>query len=78
MELTTEQKVIKRLAELGLITKVGEVHESLTNPEYADKILTDSNNNDIIDNEINSTECDHEALTNDEIQEVFDNDEQQT
>ena len=80
-ELTLEQKIINRLALQGYITNVGDVTTALKDNEYAKKLIT---GNDIpgIDDEVdgsnNPAECDHEALTNEEIQEVFDNDNEET
>lgn len=72
-ELTNDQKIICSLANVKLITQVGEVAAALEDPEYAIELL----NFDVPeDNEIGGDgECDHEALTIEEIQEVFDNDE---
>lgn len=75
-ELTLEQKIIKKLALQGYLTNVGDVTTALKDNEYAKKLIT---GNDIpgIDDEIDGSgeaDCDHEALTNPEIQEVFDND----
>lgn len=78
-ELTLEQKIVKHLASQGYLTNVGDVTTALEDNEYAKKLIT---GNDIpgIDDETNGSnnpaECDHEALTNEEIQEVFDNDEE--
>lgn len=80
--LTLEQKIIKKLALQGYITNVGDVTTALEDNEYAKKLIT---GNDVpgLDDEINGSggsdtpaECNHEALTNEEIQEVFDNDEE--
>ena len=75
-ELTLEQKIVRFLAKKGYITNVGDVITALRDNEYAKKLIT---GNDIpgLDDEIEtggSADCDHEALTNAEIQEVFDND----
>lgn len=75
-ELTLEQKIVKYLAKKGYITNVGDVTTALRDNEYAKKLIT---GNDIpgLDDEIEtggSDDCDHESLTNEEIQEVFDND----
>lgn len=72
-ELTNDQKIICSLANRKLITQVGEVAAALEDPEYAIELL----NFDVPeDNEIGGDgECNHEALTIEEIQEVFDNDE---
>lgn len=77
-ELSLEQKIVYYLAKKGYITKVGDITTALKDNEYAKKLIT---GNDIpgLEDEIggscNPDNCDHEALTNDEIQEVFDNDE---
>ena len=78
-ELTLEQKIIKKLALQGYLTNVGDVTTALKDNEYAKKLIT---GNDIpgLDDETGGSdtpaECNHEALTNEEIQEVFDNDEE--
>lgn len=70
-ELTNDQKVIKFLAETRMLTQVGEITAALEDPEYATELL----NFDIPeDDEIIGGDCNHEALSFDEIQEVFDND----
>ena len=83
-ELTMEQKVILHLANKGYITNAGDVQRALKEFEYADKMITGNNNpglKDDIKEDIEAgklddiiPECDHESLTNDEIQVVFDND----
>lgn len=65
-ELTTEQKIVKHLANLKFLNNVGDVTEALKNPEYANFL--------IIGDASGIEDCDHEALTNPEIQVVFDND----
>ena len=80
-ELTLEQKIIKKLALQGYLTNVGDVTTALENNEYAKKLITGNDIpglDDEIDGSNNPAECDHEALTNDEIQEVFDNDEEES
>ena len=77
-ELTLEQKIVKQLARKGYLTSVGIVTTALEDNEYAKKIITGNDPpgiDDEIDGSDNPAECDHEALTNEEIQEVFDNDE---
>lgn len=85
-ELTLEQKIVKYLADKGYITNVGDVTRALRDILYAEKMVTGNiipGLKDDIKEEIESGkleiegvtgDCDHEALTNDEIQEVFDND----
>ena len=88
--LTLEQKIIKYLADKGYITNVGDVITALKDFTYAEKMVSGNDSpgiKDDIKEEIESGnieiegitgECDHEALTNDEIQEVFDNDEEES
>lgn len=85
-ELTLEQKIVYFLAKKGYITNVGDVITALKDFTYAEKMVSAKNEpgiKDDIKEEIESGkleiegvtgECEHEALTNDEIQEVFDND----
>ena len=101
-KLTTEQKVVLRLAEMGIITSAGDIQRAMKEFQYANYLVTpiqdDGKINPDIDDDgdgipdsnpskddiINAApgipdveydgDCDHEALTNDEIQEVFDND----
>lgn len=80
-ELTLEQKIIKKLALQGYLTNVGDVTTALEDNEYAKKLITGNDIpglDDEIDGSNNPAECDHEALTNEEIQEVFDNDNEET
>lgn len=84
--LTLEQKIIKRLAAMGYITNVGAVSAALKDILYAEKMVSAEGEPGIkddikdaiisgeIDGEVNMGDCDHKPLTNDEIQEVFDND----
>ena len=77
-ELTLEQKIVKHLASQGYLTNVGDVTTALEDNEYAKKLIT---GNDVpgLDDETNGSgeaDCDHEALKNEERQEVFDNDEE--
>lgn len=87
--LTLEQKIVYHLAKKGYITNVAEVTKALKDVLHAEKLLTlegDAGIKDDIKEEIQSGnidiegvtgECDHEALTNEEIQEVFDNDNEE-
>ena len=67
-ELTMEQKIVRHLANLRVLNSVGDVTEALKDPAYANFLII--GNPDGIGDE----DCNHEALTNTEIQEVFDND----
>ena len=87
--LTLEQKIVKYLADKGYITNVGDVTRALRDILYAEKMVSGNDSpgiKDDIKTEIESGnleiegvtgECDHEALTNEEIQEVFDNDNEE-
>lgn len=74
--LTIEQKIVKHLANCGYITRVGDVVKALAEPEYAEQLIIGTTGDipDINDDGSISGDCDHESLTNEEIQEVFDND----
>lgn len=98
-KLTIEQKVVLRLAEMGIITSAGDIQRAMKEFQYANYLVSpiqddgklhpdidvdgdgtpDSNpdRDDIINAApgVPDGECDHTALTTDEIQEVFDNDE---
>lgn len=82
--LTLEQKIVYFLAKKGYITNVGDVITALKDFTYAEKMITGNDvpgiKDDIKEEGLGggTTECDHEALTNDEIQEVFDNDEEES
>lgn len=88
--LTLEQKIIKYLADKGYITNVGDVITALKDFSYAEKMVTVEGKQGIkddikdaiisgeVDGEVNMGDCDHEPLTNDEIQKVFDNDEEES
>jgi hypothetical protein len=101
-ELTLEQKVVLRLAELGFLTSAGDIQRALREFQYAnymispindDGTVAPDNNDDGIpdtgedaiigapglgdcecDGDHIIVECEHQALTKEEIQEVFDND----
>ena len=68
--LSVEQKVVLHLANQGYITSVGDVTRALKEQPYAEYLIT---GNGLSDEGIGG-DCGHEALSNDEIQEVFDND----
>lgn len=75
--LTTEQKIIEYLAAIGAMTQIGEIAEALKNEEYAKFLVTGDGLKDEVREEYGENiegDCDHESLTNEEIQEVFDND----
>lgn len=86
-KMTLEQKIVRHLADKGYITNVGDVTRALRDMLYAEHLitgntvpgLTDDIKEEIAAGNIEGVEgeCKHTALTNDEIQEVFDNDEEQ-
>lgn len=85
-ELTLEQKIVYFLAKKGYITNVGDVITALKDFSYAEKMVSAEGEPGIKDDikegiesgniEIDGVtgDCDHKSLTNEEIQEVFDND----
>ena len=79
--LTIEQRIVYHLAKHGFLTCAGDVQRALAESEYADYLvrglLDDDCNIPDLDDNGTPLECDHDALTNDEIQEVFDNDIEQ-
>lgn len=82
--MTLEQKIVYFLAEKGYITNLSAVFAALKDVSFAEEVVTilgKTGIKDDIENAIRSGEidididdCDHESLTNEEIQEVFDND----
>lgn len=69
--LSPEQKVVLYLAKTGYLTSVGDVTRALSDQKYADYLVT---GNGLTDEGVSGGDCDHEALSTNEIQEVFDND----
>lgn len=76
MALTIEQKVLRLLAELRLMNDVTLIGPAMLDPVEAEKIINIYG--DFIPDFDGDGDCDHDALTNEEIQEVFDNDKEQT
>ena len=77
--LTTEQKIIQYLAGIGIITQIGEIAKALKDEEYAKFLVTGDGLKDEVREEYGENidgDCEHESLSNEEIQEVFDNDEE--
>lgn len=77
--LTTEQKIIQYLAGIGIITQIGEIAKALKDEEYAKFLVTGDGLKDEVSEEYGENidgNCEHESLSNEEIQEVFDNDEE--
>lgn len=79
--MTIEQRIVKHLAKEGFLTSGGDVQRALVDSEYADYLVRglagDECNIPDINDDGSMTECDHDALSNEEIQEVFDNDVKQ-
>lgn len=76
IDLTLEQQILKYMAETKKFTCIIDLAKALKEPEYAKELITGNGLDDEIQNSGggSSAECEHKALTNDEIQEVFDND----
>jgi hypothetical protein len=77
--MTTEQKIVQYLANMGLLTQVDVVGAAMDNPEYAKILVTGDGIEDEVREEYGENidgDCNHKSLSNDEIQEVFDNDEE--
>ena len=75
--MTTEQKIVQYLAKVGLLTQVGMVDAAMADPEYAKTLMTGDGLEDEVREEYGENiegDCNHKSLTNEEIQEVFDND----
>jgi hypothetical protein len=78
-KLSVEQKIVLHLANQGYITSVGDVTRALKEQPYADHLITgDGLSDDVGGSGGDGDDCDCEALTNDEIQIVFDNDEEKS
>lgn len=74
-DLTIEQQIIDYLSYIKVMTRPYVIGRALKDQEYAKEIITGNGLSDEIeDSDMGGSDCDHEALTNDEIQEVFDND----
>lgn len=79
VKLTIEQKIVKHLANKGFLTSGGDIQRALIDPDYADYLIRGMiGETDIPDiNDDGSTDgedCDHTPLSNEQIKEVFDND----
>lgn len=77
--LTPEQEIVKLLAQQKLLTDVTLITAALADPEIAEQIIGDIAPNYPGGGEggDDDGDCEHESLSNEEIQEVFDNDEEQ-
>ena len=65
-KLSTEQRIVLHLANTGFFTSGGDIRRALEDQAYAEKLILGAG--------LPDGDCDHVALTNEEIQEVFDND----
>lgn len=65
--LSVEQKIVLHLAKTGYLTSTGDITRALAEQPYAEYLIT---GNGLSDEGIG--DCDHEALTNEEIERVFD------
>jgi hypothetical protein len=78
-DLTIEQKIVLHLAKKGFLTANGDIQRALRDNEYAKFLITGNGLYDEFEDIIQDIlpdidDCNHEALTNEEIQIVFDND----
>lgn len=81
--MSIEQKIVLYLADLGYITDLVAATAALEHQNIAEWLITGDGIHDEVEEaiesgeiEVEGGECNHEALTNEEIQEVFDNDEE--
>ena len=101
-DLTLEQKVVLRLAELGFLTSAGDIRRAMNEFQYANYLITPINDDGTVDTDSDAdgvpdkgedaienapglpndcecdgdhiiVECEHQPLSIDEIQDVFDN-----
>ena len=74
--LSIEQKVVLHLAKTGFLTNGGDIQRALVDQPYAEYLVTGNGLSDDFPScdDPDHEHCEHEALTNEEIQEVFDND----
>lgn len=72
-----EQKIVADLAKKKILTRPYVISKAMDEEEYAKIIITGDGLDDEIKEQYGENiggDCDHESLTNEEIQEVFDND----
>lgn len=75
--MTIEQKIVADLAKKRILTYPYVINRAMEDAEYAKKIITGDGLDDEVREQYGENiegDCDHESLTNEEIQEVFDND----
>lgn len=75
--MTIEQKIVRYLADNKILTKPYDISEALNDQSYAEKLITGDGLDDEVKEQYGENiggDCNHIALTNPEIQEVFDND----
>lgn len=72
-KLTVEQKVVLHLAEIGFLTNGGDIQRALRDPEYAKFLVTGNGLADDFPScdDPDHEHCDHEPLSNEEIERVF-------
>lgn len=77
--MTIEQKIVADLAKKRILTRPYVIGRAMEDAEYAKIIITGDGLDDEVKEQYGENiggDCDHESLTNEEIQEVFDNDEE--
>jgi hypothetical protein len=75
--MTIEQKIVADLAKKKILTRPYVISKAMDEAEYAKIIITGDGLDDEVKEQYGENiggDCDHESLTNEEIQEVFDND----
>jgi hypothetical protein len=77
MSMTIEQKIVADLAKQRILTRPYIIGKAMEDAEYAKILITGDGLDDEVKEQYGENiegKCDHESLTNEEIQEVFDND----
>jgi hypothetical protein len=72
-KLSVEQKIVLYLAEIGVLTNNGDIQRALVDQAYAEFLITGNGLADDIPScdDPDHEHCDHEPLSNDEIERVF-------
>lgn len=72
-KLSVEQKVVLHLAKTGFLTNGGDIQRALVDQPYAEYLVTGNGLSDDFPScdDPDHEHCDHEPLSNDEIERVF-------
>ena len=71
-KLSVEQKIVLHLARTGYLTSGGDIQRALVDQKYAEYLITGNGLSDEFPG--GEGDCDHEPLSKEEIEEVFNND----